>query len=234
MFLDLRNAIKNILIIIILLFSGCGAYHTFFADEDDNTVVTKIVTEVDTTYVNVTDTVPQYIPKIQKEFFEIEVERDLTRQDSIDIVNSFYKKRIYVDSLETEYGNVVLTDTIWQNKIISRDFTYDFEIPVVTKKITIYKETLPSRFQLYTGVSGRFSIESEHFGVLENKYLEPQAYVEGKFRFGKHHYVTGRFDAYRMDGVFGYTFKKGRWEFDSNYSLKYRIFEGDLKFYIIK
>lgn len=55
--------------------------------------------------------------------------------DSLAILKDYETKRIYKDTLHSEYGTVVLNETVTQNKLLNRQATFNFSVPSVTKNI---------------------------------------------------------------------------------------------------
>lgn len=108
---------------------------------------------VDTTYIKVTDTITEYVPKyitrIETEFVEIPADID-----TLEILKDYYTKYAVNDTIPVnEYGIGIITDTITQNKIISRRIEWDLDIPIVKETITV--KQLPKN-QLYIGAGVGF------------------------------------------------------------------------------
>ena len=49
--------------------------------------------------------------------------------DTTKILEDYYKMNVFVDSLQLEYGHVIVKDTIQLNRIKGRTYTTDFKIP---------------------------------------------------------------------------------------------------------
>jgi hypothetical protein len=64
--------------------------------------------------------------------------------DTSAVVSDYLLKRIYSDTATTAFGNVVIRDSVTQNKLIDRLITTDFSIPTVTK-------SLPLKNQVFAG-----------------------------------------------------------------------------------
>jgi len=73
--------------------------------------------------------------------------------DTAAILQDYFAKVYYRDTMQTRYGTITLEDTISQNRIQARRWATNFTIPNVTR--TIIKETA-QRNQLYAGFSGLF------------------------------------------------------------------------------
>ena len=188
----LRKYFKEILIlaliVIILLMRACSG--------DSSTAPKNIVKvdgkdyelleqKIDTVFIEKTIEVPKYVPKYitKVETVTVEVPADV---DSLKVVEDYYAKYIVKDTLNLTYdfgpeitidslgtkpnpslGFGYLTDTISQNKILSRKIEWNFQIPTIYNT-KIVKE-LPKR-QFYYGVGADFNktdfIQSAKFGVL--------------------------------------------------------------------
>ena len=176
------------LVIVILLMRSCSGG----GDEPQKELVNVdgedfelLKQTVDTVFVDKIVEVKKYIPKyITKiETVRVEVPADV---DSLQIVEDYYSKYIVKDTLDLTYefdptitidsigtkpnstlGFGILTDTISQNQIVSRDIKWNFQIPTIydTK---IVKE-LPKR-QFYYGLGLGFNktdfVNSAKFGIL--------------------------------------------------------------------
>ena len=188
----LRKYFKEILIlaliVIILLMRACSG--------DSSTAPKNIVKvdgkdyelleqKIDTVFIEKTIEVPKYVPKYitKVETVTVEVPADV---DSLKVVEDYYAKYIVKDTLNLTYdfgpeitidslgtkpnpslGFGYLTDTISQNRILSRKIEWNFQIPTIYNT-KIVKE-LPKR-QFYYGVGADFNktdfIQSAKFGVL--------------------------------------------------------------------
>ena len=228
--------IKNIaIIILILLLGGLGMNMC----SSEPTIISEVV---DTVYVKKSKVVEKYTPVVEKEYVyktdtlylkdTVIVGRPFTPEDTIAIVDAFFTKKIYIDSLETEYGNVIVNDTLWQNRIHARSWRYDFKIPEVTKTITV--EYQPKPFQLYAGTGVRVGFDSWNEGIIYDPLLDPQLYLGAQYRFSNAHYLKAEVDGLRRDIVVGYSYRRKKWDFRTQYSWRYNALDVGLKFYIIK
>jgi hypothetical protein len=73
--------------------------------------------------------------------------------DTAAIMQDYFAKVFYRDTLKTQYGTITLEDTISQNRIQARRWATNFTIPTITKTVT---KTVAQRNQLYAGFSGLF------------------------------------------------------------------------------
>lgn len=165
--MSLLKDIKNIAILLLVAFvivsqfKGCTPNWPWGDNKSDTTIV------VDTAFVKVKEEVPVYVPKwrtkIKTETDTIEIEK-LKDVDTAAILADYYSKYQYIDTLNLSYtdslgkkhtfGTGVVTDTISKNTIVGRGILWNYEIPYITKTITIYP---PARRQLYVGAGTAFN-----------------------------------------------------------------------------
>ena len=236
----MSKGLKEIIIIILLLLIG-GVVLNKCSSSKKPIIVSEVT---DTTYIEVEKLVENYIPVVEKEYIHITdtlyindttIIREgipFTTADTLAIVNEFFKKKQYVDSLETDYGYVIVEDTIWQNRIYSRNWKYNFSIPEITTTKTVMFEDNP--FKLYVGADTRIGFSETNGGILYDPLLEPQAYIGTQFRLGSSHYLKAEVDGLRRDLVLGYAYNKDRWRFKADYSWKYNTLDAGVKNYINK
>lgn len=152
---DLKVLLILVLLGVILLtqIKGCKT--------NGNTGDTLI--DVDTVYKEVKVEVPKYVPKWRTriEEVEVQVEGPAKPVDTTEILKDYFAKYKTVDTLRLNYpdsnaafGYGVVTDIITRNQIIERSINWDYKIPVITKTITIYPESVN---QVYVGVSSGFN-----------------------------------------------------------------------------
>jgi len=176
------------LIIVILLMRACSGDSS--VDQKDIVKVDGkdyelLEQKIDTVFVDKIVEVKKYVPKYVDRVVEkvVEIPADV---DSLKIIEDYYSKYIVKDTLNLTYdfgpeitvdslgtkpnpslGFGILTDTISQNQIISRDIKWNFQIPTIYNT-KIVKE-LPTR-QLYYGIGAGFNktdfIGSAKFGIL--------------------------------------------------------------------
>ena len=121
---------------------------------------------IDTVFIEKRVEVPTYVPKYVDRVVE-KIVKIPTHVDSLQIIKDYYSKFVTKDTLRLTYefapeitidsigtkpnptlGFGVITDTITQNKILSRDVVWNFEVPTIYNT-TIVKD-LP-KTQLYYG-----------------------------------------------------------------------------------
>ena len=163
--------IKTIIIvglIIFLLLRGCGdtPQGTKEIVKVDGKKYELVDKTIDTVFVEKRVEVPTYVPKYVDRVVE-KIVKIPTHVDSLQIIKDYYSKFVTKDTLRLTYefapeitidsigtkpnptlGFGVITDTITQNKVLSRDVAWNFEVPTIYNT-TIVKD-LP-KTQLYYG-----------------------------------------------------------------------------------
>ena len=163
--------IKTIIIvglIIFLLLRGCGdtPEGTKEIVKVDGKKYELVDKTIDTVFVEKRVEVPTYVPKYVDRVVE-KIVKIPTHVDSLQIIKDYYSKFVTKDTLRLTYefapeitidsigtkpnptlGFGVITDTITQNKVLSRDVVWDFKVPTIYNT-TIVKD-LP-KTQLYYG-----------------------------------------------------------------------------------
>jgi hypothetical protein len=127
-----------LLVIVIILMRSCSNINnkeTFY-------------TKTDTIYKQTIDTVIKNVRVIGIKYVNIK-EPIFT---SVDTCNKEYNRQtVYRDTIKLDsIGNIILLDTVFQNKLGKRTVFKDYRIPIVTKTVTINKTQQPKR-QLYLG-----------------------------------------------------------------------------------
>jgi hypothetical protein len=110
--------------------------------------------------------------------------------DTALLLQDYFSKAYYRDSLQTQYGSVFVEDTVSQNRIQARRWQTNFSIPVITKTIT---DSIKPTNQVYIGFSGLLGqpyVGGEFNLTLKNK--RDQQYEIGAGLFGnKIYYKIG-------------------------------------------
>jgi len=147
--------IKDILLVAIvfvlwLLFFKNSSYIPKKVDFSDMRNYRKIVEVHDTIYQ--TDTIVRY--KKGKDIQSYIISKDtITIHDTLRILNDYYTIKAYSDTIYKDSNNFVITDTISQNKILSRSFKANLTEKTITiKQLYVEKPTNA----LYLGFRGEF------------------------------------------------------------------------------
>ena len=232
----MNKTIKYTLLIIVaalVLLKGCGMMKDVFGISFPK----PYRTITDTAYVEVKVASEVYVPVPTKEFFTLTDTiyldgavtiikgRELTHADTLSIMADYYVKRGYSDTLSTEYGNIVINDQLWKNKVHSRSYTLDLKFPEYTTIKT-------SKFKLYAGASTALQFNPET-SVNRIDFL-PSLFAGAGYSFRDGHTIYYERDFARKDNRITYSYNKDSWEAESTYSTKYKYLSLELKFYILR
>lgn len=143
------GVIATLVVIIFLMYTCKG--NTNISKPDP-----KIEVRYDTVYKNIIDTV-QHDVHIKDIVYVKSNEPQYTYNDTFckqrfnNLVTEFLRKTTYEDTLKIDsLGYVIVVDTVFKNRLGERLYFKDLHIPLVTKTITITKQSDPVR-QLYVG-----------------------------------------------------------------------------------
>ena len=134
------------LVVIILLMRQC----------DGEKPVVKTIVETKETVRWDTVRIPEvtYVPKWQTKIVRVTdtIPQDI---DTMEILKDYYAKYFYSDTLDiNSIGNIVINDTITQNKIFARKPKVNIQIPTITKEIVITKVINEREFYYGVGLQG--------------------------------------------------------------------------------
>lgn len=143
-------AVAIVFVLWLLLFKN-STYIPEKVDFSDMRNYRKIVEVHDTTYQ--TDTIVKY--KKGKDIQSYIILTDtLPIHDTVRILNDYYTIKAYVDTIKKDSNTFVITDTISQNKILSRSFVANLtEKTIITKQLYVEKP----KNTIYLGFRGDFS-----------------------------------------------------------------------------
>ncbi len=117
-------------------------------DKNPEIIEPKIVTKIDTVYVDRTIRDTVYTPGP----VQVITRKLPVRIDTVKVLNDYYAKKVYKDTIKLDgIGSyVVVKDTITENKVASRQTFGNLKYPIVTKETTI---TIPpiQKNQVYGG-----------------------------------------------------------------------------------
>lgn len=124
--------------------------------------------KTDTVYVHVKDSTAWYRPEVsvivggqipgkpqpaRVDSFIVYEKVPEYRVDTVLVLNDFYSKVYYSDTTKTKYGNIVVQDTVTQNRIAARRVLTDFKIPEITKTIVPKDKRWGIGFQAGYGIN---------------------------------------------------------------------------------
>jgi len=145
-FSNLQTILIVGLVVIILLMRQC----------DGKKPVIKTIVETKETVKWDTIKVPEitYVPKWKTKIVRVTdtIPKDI---DTMEILKDYYAKYFYTDTLDIDsIGNIVINDTITQNKIFARKPKVNIQIPTITKEIVITKVISEREFYYGVGLQG--------------------------------------------------------------------------------
>jgi peroxiredoxin len=144
-FKNLKNIIIIALVVIILLLNLCSPSSK---TPPEDTIITTVKTE----YKTIEKTYTVYVPKWKTKIIT-EIDSILTPVDSAEILKDYFTKYSYIDTINIDtIGVLVVSDTIFNNKIASRQTYTNVKYPITTITNTIY--TNKREFYAGVGVAG--------------------------------------------------------------------------------
>ena len=168
-FSNIQNIIIVVLITIIILIQQCAgpSYDLFQTQQsqlNEGAVITKIETKWDTLTLDSLVYVPKWNTKNELEDGLASIMQDI---DTVSILKDYYSKYVYSDTVSLDsFGNIVINDTITENKIVFRKIKPNIYIPTTT----ITRDSLISKNEFYYG-----------FGLAGNQ--EQFNYIGGELLF---------------------------------------------------
>jgi len=149
---NIQSLIILILIIIILLMRACdGGGNQIDIDEDTKIIRVDTILKVDTVEVEKEVYIPKWRTKVVTKVDTVEklVPQDV---DTLKILKDYYELYAYQDTLTFDtLGYAVVKDTITENSILNRQYTY--KINKYTNEIEIVR--LIDQTEFYIGVGSR-------------------------------------------------------------------------------
>jgi hypothetical protein len=144
----MKHTLTLLAVFIILLFAlyTCNRCNPVNIDEP----------KIDTVFVPVKDSSGWYKPTVKvirtvqpvRVDSFVQFDKVFVEVDTAAILKDYYSKVFYSDTTKTKYGNVIIKDTVTENRISARQVITDFNIPVITKTVT-----QPKRTQVYIGMN---------------------------------------------------------------------------------
>jgi hypothetical protein len=143
--------------------------------------VRPVDTKTDTVYISVKDSTAWYRPSVTAIIgAQIPTINTVVRVDSfiayetvpvyvnanidtLAILKDYFAKVYYSDTTKTKYGNVIIQDTVSQNRIGARRVLTDFKIPEITK--TIYPKSSRISIGVQAGYGFTNNKPSPYMGV---------------------------------------------------------------------
>jgi hypothetical protein len=151
----MKHTLTLLAVFIILLFAlyTCNRCNPVNIDEPKiDTVFVKVKDSSGWYRPNITTIEPGRIPANKPKPESVDsfptFEEEPFFVDTAAILKDYYSKVFYSDTTKTRYGNVIIKDTVTENRISARQVITDFNIPVITKTVT-----QPKRTQVYIGMN---------------------------------------------------------------------------------
>ena len=133
--------------------------------EEEVITQTETIIKRDTVYKEVIKEDIQYVPTIREVVKEVLIPTEI---DTVSILREYYMKYVYTDTIEIDsIGFAYIEDTISQNKFLSRNVSYNYNIPTIIDSITTtITKTLPPKNEFYIG--GMLQANKNNIGLGPN------------------------------------------------------------------
>lgn len=200
-FSNIKNIIIVVLVIIIIIMQQCSGTSIDFnlfgnkkATPIEGMVITKIETKWDTVKIDSLVYVPKWRLRVDTVHDTIPF-----NIDTLSILKDYYAKYFYADTLDLDsLGNIIVNDTVSQNKIMSRRISSLLYIPttIITKDSLISKNEfyygfgLAGNQQQFNYIGGELIWRSKRKKVIGaglgiNQNLQPVGSVRMLWKIGK-------------------------------------------------
>ena len=149
LFNNIQTVIIVVLIVVIILLRECGG-----GKEKVDPEIERIV-KIETKYDTIVKSVPTYVPEYRTRVITKTIHDTVKLTiDTASILKDYFATYAYADTIKADSIDLVIFDTISQNKIISRGIDYSLIYPTTT----ITKEKTVNKREFYVG-----------FGLMGNK-----------------------------------------------------------------
>lgn len=145
-------------VLVLLLFKRCGDGGTKKPGNDTISVRVDTVyvqSKIDTHYIpkpyKVLVPTKEIIPVLSDSLILAAAIKDgtiSTLSDSLAVLRDYLTTRYYDDSFKVDYGKIRIVDTVFANSIVGRGVSTKFNVPIITKTVTIEAR---QRTTLYIG-----------------------------------------------------------------------------------
>ncbi len=121
-------------------FNGCKKNNSIM-DDDSHTIVRQVI---DTQYIKKDTVIYKSGSNI---FHDTTIYVDIPVYiDTVNVLNEYYSKNIFIDTLSIDNGQIVIFDTISENMIKSRKYESSTKTMVVSEKVYIKEKAKASFF----------------------------------------------------------------------------------------
>ena len=148
LFNNIQTIIIVVLVVVIILLRECKNGKE---PEPEIERIVKIETKYDTIVKNVPTYIPEYRTRVVTKTIHDTVKLTI---DTASILEDYFATYAYIDTIDADSIELVIFDTISQNKILSRSIDYSLIYPTTT----ITKEKIINKREFYIG-----------FGLYGNK-----------------------------------------------------------------
>lgn len=152
-----------IAIAIFLFGRKCGSDGTVKGTSNDTATVRVdtlpgfLQVIIDTHYVPQPYKVVQYRPVYRTDTLEMDDRVDIIYLDTTGIVISYYS-----DTTKIDFGHVIISDTISENRIAGRGVKTNQRLPIIKETVTIFQ---PPKNIVYLGFSGTGSKQNFFYSI---------------------------------------------------------------------
>ena len=172
LFNNIQTIIIIVLVVVIILLRECGGGKETVEPEIERIV--KIETKYDTIIKNVPTYIPEYRTRVVTKTVHDTVQLSI---DTASILKDYFATYSYIDTIDADSINLIIFDTISQNKILARNIDYSLIYPttIITKERIINKR----EFYVGFGLGGSKSQISYLTGELMFRTKKKQMYGIG-------------------------------------------------------
>jgi len=148
LFNNIQTIIIVVLVVVIILLRECKNGKE---PEPEIERIVKIETKYDTIVKNIPTYIPEYRTRVVTKTIHDTVKLTI---DTASILEDYFATYAYIDTVDADSIDLIIFDTISQNKILSRSIDYSLIYPTTT----ITKEKIINKREFYIG-----------FGLYGNK-----------------------------------------------------------------
>ena len=141
LFNNIQTIIIVVLVVVIILLRECK---NGMEPEPEIELIVKIETKYDTIVKNIPTYIPEYRTRVVTKTIHDTVKLTI---DTASILEDYFATYAYIDTVDADSIDLIIFDTISQNKILSRSIDYSLIYPTTT----ITKERIVNEREFYVG-----------------------------------------------------------------------------------
>lgn len=123
-----------LLLLIIVGIQQCELRKKPYYIDNSVTVIDTFWTKTDTEYVSVPKIVYQSVPGPDRIARIVDtIATDSLRKELYNNLTNYYTKNVYNDTIKQDSNFIYLSDTISENKLLSRSYSLHFNNPIITR-----------------------------------------------------------------------------------------------------